>query len=163
VSDQANFRFFWCLGCFFAVLRNFFWRRGHGIPRAFLVLGYFDSPKGTCRMRFKGRKFALAAAAVFLLSGVVVRAQTGTTDESKRKVKTKVAPIYPELARRMNVAGKVKIEVVISPDGHVKTTRVVGGHPLLVQTCQDAVREWKFAPAPEETTQIVEFEFRAAE
>jgi TonB family protein len=114
-------------------------------------------------MRFKGRKFALAAAAVFLLSGVVVRAQTGTTDESKRKVKTKVAPIYPELARRMNVAGKVKIEVVISPDGHVKTTRVVGGHPLLVQPCQDAVREWKFAPAPEETTQIVEFEFRATE
>ncbi len=84
-------------------------------------------------------------------------------EELSRKAKTKVAPIYPELARRMNVAGKVKIEVVISPDGHVKTTRVVGGHPLLVQTCQDAVREWKFAPAPEETTQIVEFEFRAAE
>ena len=114
-------------------------------------------------MRFKWRKFALAAGALFLLSGVVARAQVGTTDESKRKVKTKVAPVYPELARRMNVAGKVKIEVVISPDGRVKTTRVVGGHPLLVQACQDAVREWKFAPAPEETTQVVEFEFRAAE
>ena len=114
-------------------------------------------------MRSKWRKLALAAAAVFILSGAVVRAQTGTTDESKRKVKTKVAPVYPELARRMNVAGKVKIEVVISPDGRVKTTRVVGGHPLLVQACQDAVREWKFAPAPEETTQVVEFEFRAAE
>jgi len=98
-----------------------------------------------------------------MLSGVVGRAQTGTTDESKRKVKTKVAPVYPELARRMNVAGKVKIEVVVSPDGRVKTTRIVGGHPLLVQSCQDAVKEWRFASAPEETTQIVEFEFRAAE
>jgi len=98
-----------------------------------------------------------------MLSGVVGRAQTGTTDESKRKVKTKVAPVYPELARRMNVAGKVKIEVVIRPDGHVKTTRIVGGHPLLVQSCQDAVKEWRFVPALEETTQIVEFEFRAAE
>lgn len=105
----------------------------------------------------------MAAGVLLVLSSVVGRAQTGTTDESKRKVKTKVAPIYPELARRMNVAGKVKIEVVVSPDGHVKTTRVVGGHPLLVQTCQDAVKEWRFAPAPEETTQIVEFEFRAAE
>jgi len=105
----------------------------------------------------------VAAGVLLVLSSVVGRAQTGTTDESKRKVKTKVAPIYPELARRMNVAGKVKIEVVVSPDGHVKTTRVVGGHPLLVQTCQDAVKEWRFAPAPEETTQIVEFEFRAAE
>jgi TonB family protein len=109
------------------------------------------------------KRFALAAGALFILSGLSGRAQTGSTDESKRKVKTKVAPVYPELARRMNVAGKVKIEVVVSPDGHVKTTRVLGGHPLLVQACQDAVKEWKFAPAPEETTQIVEFEFRATE
>ncbi len=115
-------------------------------------------------MRFSGwKKFALAAGAVLILSGALGRAQTGSTDESKRKVKTKVAPVYPELAKRMNVAGKVKIEVVISPDGRVKTTRVIGGHPLLVQACQDAVKEWKFAPAPEETTQIVEFEFRAVE
>lgn len=109
------------------------------------------------------KKLALAVSTAALLSGALGFAQTGTTDESKRKVKTKVAPIYPDLARRMNVSGKVKIEVVVAPDGHVKTTRVVGGHPLLVQACQDAVKEWKFAPAPEETTQIVEFEFRAAE
>ncbi len=76
-------------------------------------------------------------------------------------MKTKTAPAYPELAKRMNVSGKVKIEVVITPDGHVKSTRVVGGHPLLVQACQDAVKEWKFVAAPEETTQVVEFEFHA--
>jgi TonB family protein len=100
--------------------------------------------------------------AVAILSGVSGFAQTGSTDESKRKVKSKTAPIYPELAKRMNVTGKVKIEVVISPDGHVKTTRVVGGHPLLVQACQDAVKEWKFVPAPEETTQVVEFDFHSS-
>jgi TonB family protein len=115
-------------------------------------------------MRFSTwKKLGLAAGALLILSGASGFAQTGTTDESKRKVKAKVAPVYPELARRMNVAGKVKIEVVVSPDGHVKTTRVVGGHPLLVQACQDAVKEWRFASAPEETTQIVEFEFRVAE
>lgn len=103
----------------------------------------------------------LAAAALFLL-GSVCFAQSGATDEGKRKIKTKTAPVYPELARRMNVTGKVKIEVVIAPDGHVKSTRVIGGHPLLVQPCQDAVKEWKFAPAPEETTQIVEFEFNGS-
>src|SRR5260370_20793574 len=59
----------------------------------------------------------------------------------------------------MNVTGKVKIEVIISPEGRVKSTRVVGGHPLLVQACQDAVKEWKFTPSSEETTQIVEFDF----
>ena len=114
-------------------------------------------------MSFYWRRLVLGVAALFILSGVLGRAQTGTTDESKRKVKTRVTPAYPDLARRMNVAGKVKIDVVIGADGRVKTTRVVGGHPLLVQVCQDAVREWKFAPAPEETTQTVEFEFRTAE
>lgn len=109
----------------------------------------------------KWKKLAVAATAAVVFSGVSFAAQTGTTDESKRKVKTKTAPVYPELAKRMSVSGKVKIEVVITPDGHVKSTRVVGGHPLLVQACQDAVKEWKFVSAPEETTQVVEFEFHA--
>jgi TonB family protein len=107
------------------------------------------------------RKWAVAATVALIFSGASGLAQSATTDESKRKVKTRTVPVYPELARRMNVAGKVKIEVVITPDGRVKSTRVVGGHPLLVQACQDAVKEWKFVPAPEETTQVVEFEFRA--
>ncbi len=105
------------------------------------------------------RKWAVATTVALLFSGASGFPQSGSTDESRRKVKTKTAPAYPELAKRMNVAGKVKIEVVITPDGRVKSTRVVGGHPLLVQACQDAVKEWKFVPAPEETTQVVEFEF----
>ena len=111
-------------------------------------------------MRTSGwKKFALAATAALIFSGASGLAQTGSTDETKRKVKTKVAAAYPDLARRMNVGGKVKIEVVVTRDGRVKSTRVAGGHPLLVQACQDAVKQWKFAPASEETTQIVEFEF----
>jgi TonB family protein len=87
--------------------------------------------------------------------------QSGTTDAGKRKVRSKVSPAYPELAKRMSITGKVKIEVVITPDGHVKSSRVIGGHPLLVQACQEAVKEWRFAAGPEETTQIVEFDFSA--
>ncbi|PYU65993.1 MAG: hypothetical protein DMG49_23160 [Acidobacteria bacterium] len=113
-------------------------------------------------MRTSGwKKLAVTVTAALIFSGLSGFAQSGSTDESKRKVKTKTAPLYPELAKRMNVVGKVKIEVVITPDGHVKSTRVVGGHPLLVQACQDAVKEWKFVTAPEETTQVVEFEFHA--
>jgi TonB family protein len=104
----------------------------------------------------------LASLGATLLSGTLGFAQSASTDEAKRKVKTKVAPSYPELAKRMSVTGKVKIEVIIAPDGHVKSTKAIGGHPLLVQACQDAVKEWKFLPAPEESTQIVEFEFTGA-
>jgi TonB family protein len=114
-------------------------------------------------MRSRGlvQKILAAAAACFLLGASGV-AQSGSTEEGKRKIKTKTTPAYPELARRMNVTGKVKIEVVITPDGHVKSTRVVGGHPLLVQACQDALKDWKFVPAPDETTQIVEFDFHGS-
>jgi hypothetical protein len=30
----------------------------------------------------------------------------------------------------------------------------------LVQACLDAIKDWKFESAPEETTQMVEFDFR---
>src|SRR5947207_15203869 len=108
------------------------------------------------------KRLAVAAAAALIFSSLSGFAQSGSTDESKRKVKTKTAPLYPELARRMNVTGKVKIEVVITADGRVKSTRVVGGHPLLVQACQDGVKEWKLATAPDETREVVEFEFHGS-
>lgn len=103
---------------------------------------------------------ALVSVALSAFVGAFALAQS-SSEEGKRKVKTKVAPAYPELAKRMNVTGRVKIEVIITPEGKVKSTRAVGGHPLLVQACVDAVKEWKFAAAPEETTQVVEFEFAA--
>jgi TonB family protein len=112
-------------------------------------------------MRPRWIRKVLVGLALSAVLGAHASAQSGS-EESKRKVKTKVAPIYPELAKRMNVSGKVKIEVIITPDGRVKSTRALGGHPLLVQSCIDAVKEWKFASAPEETTQVVEFEFSVA-
>ena len=102
-------------------------------------------------------------AAPVLLSGLALSSASAQTDsDTGRKAKSKVAPVYPEIARRMNVSGKVKIEVIITPDGRVRSTRVVGGHPLLVQACQDAVKEWKFVPAPEESTQVIEFDFHGS-
>ena len=110
-------------------------------------------------MQLKWSKKLLVAASATLFAASLAFAQN-VVEEGKRKVKTKITPMVPELARRMNISGKVKIEVVIAPDGHVKTSRALGGHPILVQSCLDAVKDWKFEPAPEETTQIVEFDFR---
>jgi TonB family protein len=80
-------------------------------------------------------------------------------EDSGRKVKSKVAPAYPELAKRMNVTGTVKVEVVIAANGIVKSTKVIGGHPLLVEPAVDAVRKWKYEPASSDTTTTVEFHF----
>lgn len=113
-------------------------------------------------MRSKWVKVVLAAAVAMLFIQVSGLAQQDSSDDSRRKVKTKVTPSYPELARRMNVTGKVKIEVIIAPDGHVRSAKAIGGHPLLVQSCLDAMKDWKFAPGPEESTQIFEFSFQGA-
>jgi outer membrane biosynthesis protein TonB len=105
-------------------------------------------------------KRCLAAAGVVFLTAGLASAQQLSVEDSKRKVKYRVNPQYSDLARRMNLAGKVKIELVIAADGHVKAAHAVGGHPLLVQSCLDVVKDWKFEPGSEETTQILEFEFR---
>lgn len=112
-------------------------------------------------MRFRWARIAASFLAFAILASLTF-SQTAGTDEGKRKVKSKTAPSYPELARRMSVSGRVKIEVIITPDGHVRSTRVLGGHPLLVQACQDSLKEWKFFPAAEETTQIVECDFHGS-
>jgi len=106
-----------------------------------------------------GKRLLTAVAMAFLIAGMA-SGQTSSIEDSKRKIKFKTNPQYSDLARRMSLSGKVKIELVIAPDGHVKSSRAVGGHPLLVQSCIDAVKDWKFEPAPEETTQIIEFEFK---
>jgi len=89
--------------------------------------------------------------------------QEGTVDEGKRKVRSKSAAIYPDLAKKMYVSGKVKLELVVSPDGRVKFSRTLGGHPLLAQAAQEAVKGWKFEPAREASTVVVEFTFRLDE
>jgi TonB family protein len=87
-------------------------------------------------------------------------AQAATqNDEIVRRAKNKVQPSYPELARRMNISGTVKIEVVVAPNGTVKEARVVGGHPVLASAALDAARKWRFEPAPAESTGVIDFKF----
>jgi len=60
----------------------------------------------------------------------------------------------------MNLAGSVKVEIVIGPDGRVKGTNVVGGHPILVDATLVALKEWKYEPAKTETNFTLTFDFR---
>jgi TonB family protein len=99
-----------------------------------------------------------------LLGGVALvapkaSAQDASTDTAKRKVRTRVVPEYPDLAKQMNVTGKVKIEATVAPDGHVSETKVVGGSPLLINSALEALKKWRFEPGPKETTEVVEFTF----
>jgi TonB family protein len=81
-------------------------------------------------------------------------------DELLRKAKVRVAPVYPDVARRMSIVGTVRLAVVVEPNGTVKSSKPVGGHPLLVSAAMDAVKRWKFEPAATESSGIVEFKFQ---
>lgn len=91
---------------------------------------------------------------------VLLPAQQLQNEEILRRAKTKVQPTYPDLARRMNISGTVKVEVVIAPNGTVKEARVLGGHPVLAGAAVDAAKRWRFEPAPAESTGVIDFKFQ---
>ncbi len=82
------------------------------------------------------------------------------TGQEARKALLKPAPLYPEVAKRLNLAGMVKIEVVVGTDGGIKETKVIGGHPLLVEAALKAVRDWKYERASSESKLELEFKFQ---
>jgi len=99
------------------------------------------------------RLISMVLLAAAFLCGPGMGAQEGV----QRKAKKRVQPEYPPLASRLRVTGSVKIQVVISPDGKVKSTRVVGGHPLLIPAATNSAKLWEFEPAARETSQVIEF------
>lgn len=114
-------------------------------------------------MFLRASRFLAATGMVTILSlaGVGLVPQPATAQgELTRKVKTKVTPAYPELARRASISGTVKVVVTVSPGGELKDTKVVGGNPILVNAALDALKKWKFEPASEESTGTVEFKFQ---
>jgi protein TonB len=105
-----------------------------------------------------GRVFLCALMLTGLLA--VFPPVTGQAQESlERKVKSKVEPAYPEIARRMGLTGTVKLQVVVAANGAVKETHPLGGHPILINAAMDAVKKWRFESASTESTGTVEFRF----
>jgi TonB family protein len=102
----------------------------------------------------------LVLALVLALSSNPAHAQNTTvSSNSERKVSARVAPVYPELAKKMHIHGVVRIEATVRPNGTVKSTRILGGNPVLVEAAQDAVKQWKFDAAQTETTEVVQLAF----
>jgi TonB family protein len=101
----------------------------------------------------------LLAVAAACGGGISLRAQIAELPATKRKVRVLAKPQYPELAKKLNLSGLVKIEVTIGPDGKVKRTHIVGGHPVLATEAEKAALQSEFEPGPKETTEVIEFKF----
>ena len=106
---------------------------------------------------FPRRPFYLAGILLALFGSCFL--QASAAQEATRKVVAKTAPTYPELAKRMHVTGKVKLEVVIAANGTVKSARLVGGSPVFENSAVAAVKQWRFEAAQTETKAVVVLEF----
>jgi protein TonB len=62
------------------------------------------------------------------------------------KLVNRVQPMYPPLARQTRISGTVRLHAIIGKDGTVQQLTVESGHPLLVQSALDAVKQWRYQP-----------------
>jgi TonB family protein len=106
-------------------------------------------------MRMRYVLFSLLLFSTFF--GLVGNIQSQQSSTSRR-VTRQVAPVYPDVAKRINLSGTVKVVAVVGTDGDVKNVEPVGGSPVLLKAAEDAVSKWKFAPGSE-SKETVELHF----
>ena len=99
----------------------------------------------------------LVMIVLFSVAPFVAQTQEQTTRE--RKLISRVEPEYPDTLKRLYIGGVVRVEVEVEPNGAVKTTKLLGGNPILGQSTMKAIKQWRYAPAPADETLTVKFEF----
>ena len=80
--------------------------------------------------------------------------------EGSRKIVSRIMPTYPSIARSMNLTGSVKLEIVVAPNGSVKSIQVIGGSPVFSQAAESALHAWKWEKGEHETTEHLEVRFK---
>jgi Gram-negative bacterial TonB protein C-terminal len=114
-------------------------------------------------MRFEKDNRAVASRVSWWLGILLVFAALSASfagaQSSSRRVRTKVVPVEPELARRLNLIATVKVQVTVAPNGAVVEAKALGGHPLLIAPSLEAAKQFRYEPAGETSTMLIEFHF----
>ena len=79
--------------------------------------------------------------------------------EVARKVTKRVTPIYPLFAQQARLSGTVRLLLVVSPDGTVKSLKTLGGNAVLASAAEIAMKQWKYEAGKNETNESVAFKF----
>jgi protein TonB len=58
----------------------------------------------------------------------------------------KITPAYPALAKSARIQGTVRFTAIIGKDGTIQNLQLVSGHPMLVQSATEAVKQWVYKP-----------------
>jgi len=99
------------------------------------------------------------SSTLLALGSLALTASTAHAVNVHRAIVSRVAPVYPELARRMHIGGRVVLLVSVDANGNVSSTKVESGHALLAPAAEEAVKRWHFAPNPEPTVSEIDVNF----
>ncbi len=58
----------------------------------------------------------------------------------------RVQPVYPPLARQARIQGTVQLRAIVSKTGTIENLVAISGHPMLVPSALNAVRQWRYRP-----------------
>ena len=118
------------------------------------------NPKQLTRHMGRGARSPwFGAAALGLALAMTIQARAA----DERAVKSRVAPIYPELAKRMKITGLVKLEASVNADGKVTAVKTLSGNHALSPAAEDAVSKWRFVTASAASTVDVDVNFALAQ
>jgi TonB family protein len=110
-----------------------------------------NRPKG---LHLVGIRLVQAAACALVLAMAL---PARAADD--RAVKSRVSPIYPEIAKRMKIGGVVKLEATVDPEGKVTGVKALSGNRMLAEAAENAVKQWKFVPGASVASVDVEINF----
>jgi len=103
----------------------------------------------------RGRKF-------YCLLVMLSYMPVGYAQDAHHKILKKVPVQYPQTLKDKGIQGDVRLKVFIKADGSVKDTELLGGNPILGESAQKSVNQWKFSPGNSETTLEVVVHFDPA-
>lgn len=108
-----------------------------------------------------GRKLLPAGRHLFQAAGLVLTVAMALPAKAadERAVKSRVAPTYPEIAKRMRITGTVRVEATVDAEGKVTAVKTLSGNRTLATAAEDAVSKWKFVAAAGSSTVDVDLNF----
>jgi protein TonB len=73
-------------------------------------------------------------------------------------------PAYPPLAKQARIQGVVRLNAIIGKDGSIQDLKAASGHPLLVPSALEAVKQWLYKPTllngePVEVVTVIDVNF----
>src|SRR5690348_13360745 len=98
-------------------------------------------------------KYLLASSFIVIGLACAIAAQDTTAtarkvtpDVAQALLVSRVAPIYPPLARQARIQGTVILDIIVNKAGEIRDVKLVSGHPMLAPAAIDAVKQWRYRP-----------------